>query len=206
MRFRWRESSTGTATPTAAPDQTERSELAFAEVLLDEGRQELSRADGKASILLSAFGIAFSLVLGAGISGDWSPHELHQLPLTETLFWVGVGFSAIGFLLLASAVLPRTGHTGNREDLAYFGHVVQYRERGLAITAQTRSDRLARGKAHFEQAVVAASAGAFDRTIDQVWTVSRIVYRKYQLIRHALLAFGVAAFLCAGSVLSHKFL
>ncbi len=45
--------------------------------LLVESREELARADGKASILLSALGVAADVIAAALLAGDWSPEGLH---------------------------------------------------------------------------------------------------------------------------------
>ena len=197
MRFRWRQTPRVRDTPAVA----ERPDEAFAEVLLDEGREELARADGKASILLSASGVILGALLAGVLAGTWSPTKLGDHPATEWSFWAGVAFAAVGVVLLAWAVLPRTRHNGSRETLAYFGHVVRYRERGLAIRRATRRSREARSKEELKKAVRTASAGTFDRTVDQVWTVSLIVYRKYRRIRWAMLAYAAAGILCVGAVI-----
>jgi len=176
---------------------------AFAEVLLDEGREELGRADRKASILLSAASIVLTALLAGALAGTWTPHKLHHHPAAEVVFWVGLGIGMVGLILLGWAVLPKTQHTGRRETLAYFGHVVMFNENRYAMRKATRRDRDARGKTELKAAIRAASAGRFDRTVDQVWTISHIVDRKYRLIRWALLIFGISAAFTIGAVIAN---
>lgn len=199
MRFRWRQR----AGDHLADGKGEHPDEAFAEVLLDEGREELVRADGKASILLGAGAIVFAALLAGALAGTWTPYKLHHHPAAEVVFWIGLGIGMLGLILLGWAVLPKTRHTGRRETLAYFGHVVMFRENRYAVRWETRRDRDRRGKAKLKSAIRAASAGRFDRTVDQVWTISHIVDRKYRLIRWALLAFGVSTVFCIGAVIAN---
>jgi hypothetical protein len=55
--------------------------------------------------------------------------------------------------------------------------------------------------AALKAAIRAASAGRFDRTVDQVWTISHIVDRKYRRIRWGMLGLGMSAVLCVGAVI-----
>lgn len=199
MRLHWRQpvpDSTG-STDAECPGE------AFAEVLLDEGREELARADGKASILLSAAGIVVAALLAGVLAGTWTPNKLHRYPATEVAFWVGLGVAVLGLVLLGLAVLPQTRHTGSKETLAYFGHVVRFSERGHAIRGTARRARDAESKKLLKEAIRAASAGRFERTVDQVLIVSRIVHRKYRLIRWALLIFAVSIAVCVGAVIAN---
>jgi hypothetical protein len=201
VRFLWRRRRTPPApsAPSAPPAQ-ESPEEAFAELLLDEGREELERADNKASIFLGASGLVLGIFLGAAVAGDWNPTDLGHAG-ARAAFWVGTGFAFVGVLCLGLAVVPRIKHDATKEKLAYFGHVIQYRERGWAIRRRTKARREAEGRGKLRDAICAASRGRFDRTVDQVWAVSHIVQRKYKQIRRALWAFGLWGILCAAGVL-----
>jgi hypothetical protein len=59
-----------------------RSELP--EALLEESREELGRADGKASILFAASGVVVSVLLAGAIARKWDPTELGWFQL---LWW-----------------------------------------------------------------------------------------------------------------------
>lgn len=206
MRFRWRERAQPSAVPVPAPSLREGPEVAFAEVLLDEGREELDRADSKASLLLGGSSVALGAFLGAALGGEWTPGKLHYHPATEWVFWIGVTFAAFGVFLLAWAVLPRTRHVGDRHQLAYFGHVVKFRERGVALRRDTRKKKVDTAKKNLTDAICRASAGSFERTVDQVWTVSMIVQKKYRRIRYGLFCYGIAAVLCTGAVITYRIL
>jgi len=197
VRFRWRQQPRiGTGAGNG-----ESPEEALAEVLLDEGREELNRADAKASILLSAAGVIYAALIAGVLAGTWTPHKLHHHPATEVAFWAGLAVGVLGLALLAWAVLPRVRHTGRRESLAYFGHVVMFNESRWAIRTTSRQHRDERGKQDLNAAIRAASAGRFDRTVDQVWTISHIVDRKYRRIRWGMLGLGMSAALCIGAVI-----
>ena len=48
----------------------------------------------------------------------------------------------------------------------YFGHVVRYREKGLAVRKATRRSRTERSKGQLKEAIVRASSTSFDRTVE----------------------------------------
>ncbi|MHB1445958.1 MAG: Pycsar system effector family protein [Acidimicrobiales bacterium] len=199
MRFRWRQRPRS----ATCDSNGESHEEAFAEVLLDEGREELNRADMKASILLSAAGIIFAALITGVLAGTWTPHKLHRHPAAEMVFWTGLAIGLLGIVLLAWAVLPRVKHTGRRENLAYFGHVVMFNESPWALRLSTRRSRDERGKMELRSAIRVASAGRLDRTVDQVWTISHIVNSKYRRIRWGMLALGMSASLCLGALIAN---
>lgn len=53
--------------------QLDQAHLKLAQDLLADGRQELVRADTKASILFAIFGVVYSVLAGAILAGDWTP-------------------------------------------------------------------------------------------------------------------------------------
>lgn len=182
------------------PTARETLDEAFAQLLLDEGREELQRADNKASILLGAAGLILGIFLSAAVAGNWDPTELGD-GRAAGLFWGGTGFAVIGVLSLGLAVMPRIKHDKTKEKLAYFGHVIQYREGGWVLRRAARAQRNADGRNALQDAISIASLGRLDRTVDQVWVVSHIVQRKYVHIRRALWALLFAGILCAAGVL-----
>jgi hypothetical protein len=171
----------------------------FAKVLLDEGREELDRADAKSSMLLSASGVVAGALLAGTIAGDWTPTQIHDHRV-RALFWFGLGLAAIGVFLLGSAVLPRTRNPGDKKRLAYFGDVVKFRERGITLRKKAREAKVARGKDEFRAAVSAASGSRLERTLDQVWAISGIVLKKYRRIRGALFSLATAMFFCGAAL------
>jgi hypothetical protein len=60
--------------------------------MLVEAREELNRADGKASIPLAAFGVAAGVFAAAILGGDWTPRDLNRP--WEAIWWVGCAIFA----------------------------------------------------------------------------------------------------------------
>ncbi len=149
----------------------------YASTLLAEAREEVGRADSKVSILLAAAGVAGSVLAGASVAEGAS---LTHLPLwAEILGALGLGSYVLGTSALGLALLPRTRHHSAPDKLYFFGHVATYR------TPETLAPALER-----------AAECSEHRTIDQLWHVSRIIVRKYQLLRAGmvLLAIGLLLF------------
>lgn len=143
----------------------------FTRELLHETREELDRADRKAQILFAAAGVAVSVVLAGITAGDWTPLRLTPWAL---LTWsVGAGLVIVGLILLGVSIFPRIVHHDRERKVAYFGHVASYPSVDAVRAAM---------KTTAEQ--------PDDRTLDQLWVVSRIVVRKYRLIRWALSLLG----------------
>jgi hypothetical protein len=152
----------------------------YADRLLAESREELARADGKASILFGAFGVAAGVLLGAVVGGTWSPAHFDR-GIAECLWWVGIAGASLSILLLGLAVLPRIRHGEGRERLYYFGHVVQYRPRTwLGFPAQG----IAPTEEFFRD--LRNPPDSLRRSGDQIWVISGLVQTKYRLIRLAL--------------------
>lgn len=95
----------------------------YREALLAETREELQKADAKASILLAATGIAFSALLAAAGAGTWSPEKLHHGD-ARLAIWCSLALALAGVCILGGAVIPRLrARTMDREKLHYFGNV-----------------------------------------------------------------------------------
>lgn len=153
--------------------------LAQAHTLLTAAREELTRADGKASLLLAAVGVAAGALLSALLSRNWSPSTLSNG--IEWLWWVGASSWALAIACLGHAVYPRTVHKGHAPKfVAYFGDVVR-----LKSTEEVRAG------------VIRSAEVGIDYVIDQLRQVSRIVDTKYQSIRLSLWLL-VLAFACCG--------
>jgi MFS family permease len=154
----------------------------YAAKLLTEAREELTRADAKASILFAAFGVVVAAVLAGLISSDWAPTDLAK---TETvIFWIGTALAVLAFVALSYTLWPRIEHKELKEAVSYYGHVRAYR----------KEDRVALRKA-LERGSLS------DRAIDQLVVISDIVWSKFIGIRWAIVLFGAGAVLCAVAVI-----
>ncbi|WP_150129254.1 Pycsar system effector family protein [Microcella alkaliphila] len=149
--------------------------------ILAESREELARADGKASILLAAASLIAGVVLSAILAGDWQPGDLNLC--SQIAWWAGILSAAVGIVALATAVYPRTKYRGARPPsvIAYFGDVAM-------TPVHTLAKRLRE------------TAASTDAVIDQMKAIAWIVDRKYLGIQTALWAFALAGLLCIGSV------
>ena len=155
--------------------------------ILAESREELARADGKASILLAAASLIAGVVLTAILAGDWRPGDLAVC--AQVGWWAGTLSGGVGIVALATAVYPRTKYRGARPPsvIAYFGDV--------AITPVDKLEERLRD-----------TASSNDAVIDQMKAIAWVVDRKYRGIQIALWAFALSALLCIASVVVDRFL
>ncbi len=173
----------------AEASQNARRELV--EALLKDGREELGRADGKASILLTASGVVASVLLAGAIAGDWNPTALGRF---QWLWWPGSALSLAAIVSFAAAVWPRVKHDKPKSDLSFFGHVAEFKSRQELNAAidQKVSDSL-----------------EDDRAVDQAFTVSKIVVGKYAHVRRGIALLGMGLVACGLAVALaqiHKFI
>lgn len=155
---------------------------ATAETMLTEARSEVAQADQKASMLLAALGIGFGLVLSGQLAGDWSPENLSTTG--EWAWWVGATCAATSVAVAAAAIWPRFHADDVRNGIAYWGHVAAY----SSIE-------------EFDAAFDGEAMGVHERTRHQLWHLSRVVARKYALIRWAMvLAAGAIVTIGTGAL------
>jgi Family of unknown function (DUF5706) len=150
--------------------------LLYAASLLGNAREEISRADAKASILLAASGVAAGALLAGLIAGSWTPAELR--PAIQWAWWLGVAESAIGICCLAWAVYPRErkNDSGLPWTVVYYGDVVAYPTTADLVAALNRS-----------------AETNIERIADQLRHVSWIVCHKYRLLRWGMRGLFLAA-------------
>ncbi len=157
--------------------------------VLSETREELARADGKAALLLAAIGVATGALLAALMGGKWSPFDVRNG--MEWAWWLGALSLAASAAHLALAIFPRTASTRTGDDApSFFGDFAGYgspAELGVALRYRDRSE-------------------AYDRAAQQLFAVSTIVKRKYELVQRAIVLLGIAAVLCLGTALLHALL
>jgi hypothetical protein len=154
------------------------------EELLKHVREELTRADAKSSLLLSAVGVAIGALIGGLLAGDWSPFELGNA--VEWLWWLGVATATVAIFKLACAVYPVTVIEGRVPPPfpAYFKDVLSYE------SVESLQAALERGGGEGASFVA-----------DQLMSISKIVDRKYAAIQMAMRLLGVAAGCCTAAVL-----
>lgn len=162
------------------PERLTTDAVTMTERLLAETREELSKADGKAQILLAISGVVIGVVLGGAISGDWNPSDLDGC--ARILWWVGVGVAAAGVGSLGFAVFPRLLDSDD-ERITYFEDVLRHKD--CAALAKALNNEATRG----------------DRDVEQLLRLSRVAHLKYSAIQVAMTALVVAAALCATAAL-----
>lgn len=153
----------------------------YAAELLAETREEIGRADTKAAILFTAFGIAVAAVLAGLIAGDWSPKDLDRC--ATVVFWVGSGSAFLSFLALGYALWPRIRPKKAKHPAGYFMQIHKYDDLTALRTALKQS----------------AESG--DRTVQQLQVISDIAWRKFVGIRLAMLLYGFGVAACGVAVI-----
>jgi len=164
--------------PTAAPVVAADPAIGYLTDLLADTRDELNRADSKASLLLAAIGVVIAALIGGLAGRKWTPMTLDTG--AQALWWVGTAAAAAGVFWIAASVYPRihqpkTPHPGLP---AYYGDVAAYHD----IDA-------------FRDAIDQAPE-ARERLINQTYVVSKIVQWKYVLLRRGLLSILLAIVAC----------
>jgi MFS family permease len=163
----------------------ERSQIR-AEVLNTETREEIIRADGKATTLMSVLGLILGALLAGAVAGSFSPQPLHDS--VEWIFWIGVSFAFAAEAALCSAVWPRLYALRPKENLRFFGHVAQFESTESLHLALQNVD------------------SNYDRLVDQVYALSKIIVRKYQLVRSALFLLSLSISCCTVSMVVNHYI
>ncbi len=154
-----------------------------------ETREELARADGKAALLLAAIGVAVGALLSSFMGGDWTPFSLHNG--IEWMWWLGVICLATSIVCLSIAVWPATStrEQNCNSAPAFYSDFASF-ENAASLRKALEDHRL----------------DEFDRDTSQLHAVSKIVARKYRMIRWGIACTGLAALLCIGTPLANVFL
>lgn len=151
--------------------------------MLAEARAEVAIADHKASMLLAALSIGYAAVFGGLLAGDW--HPSHMRNLGEPLWWAGAVLALGSVGAAAAAVWPRFTATDVSNGMFYWGHVADYSS-----------------LAEFESVMEKQLPVAQNRTRHQLYRISRLVKRKYSLVRTAMVLSGIAALLFVSASLT----
>jgi hypothetical protein len=189
--------------PTTEEGDRATNGLEYREALLAETREELQKADNKASILLAASGIALSALLTAFAAGTWSPSHLAHRD-AELWSWTSISLALIGLFFIGTAVKPRLRSKETRKEaLHYFGDVHAfwprwYRSHGAAGLTTARAD--------FDKALEAASTGENlkKRLDDQIWFLGHIAFRKYRFVNVGLWFFAISILLAILALLTER--
>ncbi|MEV7558116.1 Pycsar system effector family protein [Streptomyces sp. NPDC089795] len=168
---------------TGTEDRNGDGNVAATRLLVDL-RIEIARADSKAALLVSAFGLAAG-ALSAQLAGrHWQPALLSRPG--QTVWWSGAAALAMALLALLLAVLPRSisAEWQAGVPLSYFGDIRSADRQGRLDEALSSTD---------------ADPGAALRA--SLAANSRIAFRKHQWIRVGLLTFSASALLLPTALL-----
>lgn len=165
---------------TGPPDN---ATLLYAASVLSSAREEIDRADSKASILLAASGVAAGALLAGLMAGTWTPLRLQ--PTIQWAWWVGVVEAAIAISCLALAVCPREqrNNSGTSWAVVFYGDVLKYHTTTQLVEALKRS-----------------AETKIERIADQLRYVCSIVNHKYRLVRWGILMLFLSAATIAASI------
>jgi Family of unknown function (DUF5706) len=144
--------------------------------LLDENREEVARADTKASIILASAGVVAGILLTGLVAG--AIHLSDERWYVGFLAWLsGAGFT-IGVGLVGFAVFPRVGKP-ELGHARWFSEIAQFEGDEAGLAAAVDVDR----------------QDDPGRDLHQVLVLAGIVRRKYQLTKWGMwcLAVGFAA-------------
>jgi hypothetical protein len=138
--------------------------------LLDETREEVSRADTKASIVLAGGGIVVGILLTGLVTGDVSiAGERWHVGL---LAWLAGALLVGGVGLLGAAVYPRTG--GAQPGHArWFAEIAQYKDLDKELIQAVETD--------FTDGM---------RDLHQAGKLAEIVVKKYRLTKIGMWLLG----------------
>ncbi len=147
--------------PRPAENLADNSALLYATSLLSGIKEEIDRADAKASIMLASSGVAAGALLAGLIAGTWTPLELGAT--VQWLWWLGVAEAAAGICCLGWVVYPRrsTSDSESLQAVGYYGDVLDFRTTAELVAALDRS-----------------AATNIERTADQIRQVSKIAHFK----------------------------
>ncbi|MFD7664206.1 Pycsar system effector family protein [Streptomyces sp. NPDC059788] len=137
------------------------------------------KADHKANVVLTVFGMALTALVGAVGAGGVEP--LAYAAIAQSLFWAGCTTVVPSFLLLGLAIVPRTG-TGRGDRTHYFGDAAD----GTPVRHL---------KAKVQQTDLR------DRDVSQFAILSVLVTVKYRCIRRAMIWIGLFLLLTSTGIL-----
>lgn len=148
---------------------------------LAETREEITRVDGKTSILLAGDGVAVGVVVAGLIAGDLQISNLALI--VAVLAGLAAAATLAGIGLLGAAIYPRCG-TAEHGRARYFTEVAVY----------DNPDEL--------QLALANDAQVGDRLLHQLLGLSKTVATKYALLQWGIRLLGVGITLATGAAVT----
>jgi hypothetical protein len=140
-------------------------------IMLAEAREDVAKADQKASTVLAGLGVGVGAVIGGFLAGNWRPTELEIAAMF--LWWAGAVAVMAAMGCAAFAVWPRYD-SKDKDGVYSWAHVASETNFAAFSAALDNTNRVA-------------------RTRHQIWKISKIVATKYKLVRWSL-ALAAASF------------
>ena len=155
--------------------------------MLSEAREEIVKADQKAMGIMGTLGIGFGAVAGGLLAAKWTVSSLSGIRVWT--WWSGVALEFLAVSLCTAVIWPRYKKPNIENGVTYWGHVASFKSFKL-----------------FNDAMENHGVVESNRTRDQLWAISLIVKKKYQLLRCSLImaAIGVALLLFTAFFVSQK--
>lgn len=167
----------------SADEEREAAVRAYIAGMLRETREELVRADNKASILLASGGVILGAILAGILSGDWQPANLDR-GATE-VFWLGAALFVGALIAVGYSIWPRLKHDEAQGAAFYFGDVREIGQRSRSALREA----LKRG------------AETPERATEQLLVISDTAWTKMMGIRTALVLAPLGLAICVGAVI-----
>lgn len=150
-----------------------------AQRMVDEARDDVQHADQKASLMFAVLGVGFGAVVGGQLSGSWMYTTLSAGG--QLCWWSGGIAAALAVVAAGLAVWPRY-KTNDRPayGVTYWGHIASFggpAELKIAMEKPDETDGVA--------------------AYHQLWSLSRLVQKKYFYVRASLLLAAASGFLLA---------
>lgn len=158
----------------------------FAEGLLDETRDEINRADSKASIILSGSGVAVAVLAGALLAGDITLAKVD--PVVQKIAGLAAALLILGIGLLGAAVIPRMGRPIPGRARYFLDHA-QY---------ETLPE--------LRKAVESEYGDRDARHLEQLLDLARLTRTKYRLTIAGELFTGAGGLAACGAAIAHLLL
>ncbi|MGH8931048.1 MAG: Pycsar system effector family protein [Egibacteraceae bacterium] len=157
--------------------------IPYAERLLATTREELHRADAKASIVFASASAVIVTLMAATLAGGWSPARLAGS--RALLWWAGAAVACAAVVLMGAAVYPRGASARySGPPLAFYGDVARFADPAALRSALERS-----------------APRELEQLVDQLMRVSRIVRLKYRLLAFSMWALLLSASGCGLAML-----
>jgi hypothetical protein len=144
-------------------------------------REDIGRADTKASILLAALGVVGGSLTSAVLARSWSPDDFDIR--VSWLWWASVGIFATALGALGYALYPRMRNPkGKAKAMTFFGDVLDIPKADL-------------------EASIAAAATEGIGLLTQLLELADIAHRKYRAVQLALWSVAAATAMMLAAIM-----